>query len=372
MSLELIGMIGTLDQSETRASAGGPLVDREYVRRFARAHEDGGFDKVLVGYSSGSPDGLQVAAYASAHTERLTYLVAHRPGVVFPTVAARTFATLDQFNEGRTALHTITGGFEVEQRRDGDYLDKEQRYARTREYLQILKKAWTEEEPFDYDGEFYKLEGYSPEMKPFQQPRIPISFGGSSEAAYAVGAAEADTYAIFGQPLDQVVEEIARVKAEAEAAGRAEPPRIHVSFRPILGATDELAWERAHRILEKTTDRIKDGQGARGWRALKDAPPTGGSQRQLKAAERGELHGKALWTPLAMATGAPGNSTALVGSPETVAEALLEYVDAGVSTILIRGYDPLDDAIDYGRNLMPILRQEIAHRERTASPAVAA
>ena len=369
MSLELIGMIATLDQSETRAAKGGPLIDREYVRRFARAHEDGGFDKVLVGYSSGSPDGLQVAAYASAHTERLKYLVAHRPGVVFPTVAARTFATLDQFNEGRTALHTITGGFEVEQRRDGDYLDKEQRYARTREYLQILKKAWTEEEPFDYDGEFYKLEGYAAEMVPFQKPRIPISFGGSSDTAYAVGAAEADTYAIFGQPLDGVAEEIARIKAEAEAAGRTEPPRIHVSFRPILGPTDELAWERAHRILATTTERIKGNAAFRGWSVLKDAAPTGGSQRQLKAAERGELHGKALWTPLAMATGAPGNSTALVGSPETVAEALLEYVDIGVSTILIRGYDPLDDAIDYGRDLLPILRQEMAHRERSVGAA---
>lgn len=208
-------------------------------------------------------------------------------------------------------------------------------------------------------------------MKPFQKPRIPISFGGSSEAAYAVGAAEADTYAIFGQPVDSVAEEIARIKAEAEAAGRPEPPRIHLSIRPILGATDELAWERAHRILDTTTARIKEGQSFRGWRALKDAPPTGGSQRQLKAAERGELHGKALWTPLAMATGAPGNSTALVGSPETVAEALLEYVDVGVSTILIRGYDPLDDAIDYGRELIPLVREEVARRDAAALAASA-
>src|SRR6201992_3897010 len=174
MSVEFVGMIATLDQSETRASKGGPLGDREDVRGSPRAHEDGGFDKVLIGYSSGSPDGLQVAAYASAHTERLKYLVAHRPGVVFPTVAARAFATLDPFHEGRTARHTITGGFEVEQRRDGDYLNKEQRYARTREYLQILKLAWTAEEPFDYDGEFYKLEGYSAEVEAFQSPRSTI------------------------------------------------------------------------------------------------------------------------------------------------------------------------------------------------------
>src|ERR1700754_2028133 len=109
MPVEFIGLISTTDQSETR-DGGGPLIDPEYVRRFAGAHEDADFDRVLIGYSSASPDNLQVAAYAAAHTERLQYLVAHSPGVVQPTVAARAFATLDQFSEGRIALHTITGG----------------------------------------------------------------------------------------------------------------------------------------------------------------------------------------------------------------------------------------------------------------------
>src|SRR5262249_20356085 len=156
---------------------------------------------------------------------------------------------------GRIALHTITGGFDAEQRRDGDYLEKADRYARTREYLQILKRAWTEEEPFSHEGRFYRFEDYVSHVKPYQLPRIPLYFGGSSPEASEVGAAEADVYALFAQPLAGIAEEIERIKAAAEAAGRVEPPRISVSFRPILGATDEEAWERAHRILAATNER---------------------------------------------------------------------------------------------------------------------
>src|SRR3954465_366107 len=168
MPVELIGLVAPQEGSEAPASV-GPLVDPGYVRRFARAHEESDFDRVLIGYSSASPDNLQVAAYAAAPTERLQYLVAHRPGVVQPTVAARAFATLDQFAQGRIALHTITGGFDAEQRRDGDYLSKEDRYARTREYLQILKGAGTEEEPFSHAGAFYRFADYVSHVKPFQE-----------------------------------------------------------------------------------------------------------------------------------------------------------------------------------------------------------
>ena len=108
MPVEFIGMIGTKDQSETRLSR-GPVIDKDYTRRFVRAHEDAGFDRVLIGYASSQPDGTQVAAYAAAHTERLGFLIAHRPGFVAPTLAARTFATLDQFTQGRIAVHIITG-----------------------------------------------------------------------------------------------------------------------------------------------------------------------------------------------------------------------------------------------------------------------
>jgi alkanesulfonate monooxygenase len=376
MPVEFIGMIGTRDQSETR-HPGGPPIDRQYVRRFARAHEDAGFDKVLIGYGSSWPEGTQVAAYAAAHTESLGFLVAHRPGFVAPTLAARTFATMDQFAGGRIAVHVITGGSDAEQRRDGDYLSKDERYDRTDEYLDVVKQAWTAEAPFDYQGRYYRVEDFYAEVRSPQRPRIPLYFGGSSAAAYRVGGKHADVYALWGEPLAQTAEQIASVRAAATAAGRADPPRISVSFRPILGPTEEAAWQRAHRILATTRENVESARLQ--WRRPRGAlggaqPENRGSQRLLEAAAKGELHDRALWTPLASATGAAGNSTALVGTPDTVAQALLDYVDIGVTTLLIRGYDPYDDAIDYGRHLLPLVHAEVARREqqRAAVPSGAA
>jgi alkanesulfonate monooxygenase len=365
MPVEFIGMISTKEQSETRLKA-GPVIDRDYVRRFARAHEDAGFDRVLIGYASSQPDGAQVAAYAAAHTERLSFLIAHRPGFVAPTLAARTFATLDQFTQGRIAVHIITGGSDAEQRRDGDYLSKDERYDRTDEYLDIVKQAWTSEAPFSYHGKHYQVEDFYSAVRSPQQPRIRLYFGGSSEAAYRVGGKHADTYALWGEPLAETKQQIDSVNEAARSAGRTGAPGISVSFRPILGPTEELAWERAHRILEATKENVaafRAQWGAKSWGLGGDKPENAGSQRLLAAAAKGELHDRALWTPLAAATGAGGNSTALVGTPETVAQALLDYVDIGATTLLIRGYDPYDDAIDYGRYLLPLVREEVARRD---------
>jgi len=371
MSVEFIGMIGTRDGSETRPPA-GPVVDPDYTRRFARAHEEAGFDRILIGYGSSQPDGTQVAAHVAAHTERLGLLVAHRPGFVAPTLAARTFATLDQFSGGRVAVHIITGGHDTEQRRDGDHLPKDERYDRTDEYLDVLTRAWTEDRPFGLDGRYYRFEDFHAEVRPVQQPRIPLYFGGSSPAAYRVGGKHADVFALWGEPLAETAQQIASVRAAAEAAGRTTPPRISVSFRPILGATEEAAWERAHGILD-----IIKGHGTKNplfgrRRAILPVgpnaqPQNAGSQRLLAAAAKADRHDRALWTAPAAATGAAGNSTALVGTPETVAQALLDYVDIGVTTLLIRGYDPLDDAVAYGRDLLPLVRAELARREQTAA-----
>lgn len=365
MSVEFIGMIGTQQVSEIHPPS-GPLVNREFVRRFVAAHEDGGFDKVLIGHSSSTPDGLQVAGYAAAHSERLGFLVAHRPGFTAPTVAARQFATLDQFSGGRVAVHVISGGSDPEQRRDGDFLTKDERYARTDEYLSVLTRTWTEPEPFSHHGRFYRVEDAQAEVRPAH--RIPVYFGGSSEAAYRVGGRHADVFALWGEPLAETAEQIAAVRAAARAAGRSEPPRISVSFRPILGPTEDAAWRRAHQILDRII-AARGGHGSftgrrlrLGTDAARGAPANVGSRRLLAAAAKGERHDRALWTPTAAATGAAGNSTALVGTPETVAAALLDYVDIGVSTLLIRGYDPLDDAVEYGRELLPLVRRQLAQR----------
>ena len=214
-----------------------------------RAHEDNGWTRVLFAYGSSGPEPSVLAAHAAARLDSIELLLAHRPNVSYPTFAAKSFATLDQLSGGRLSVHFITGGSDHEQQREGDTLTKDQRYARTQEYIQIVKKAWTSSEPFDHDGEFYQFRDFVLDAKAVDGRSPTISFGGSSDAAYRVGAAEADIYAVWGEPLDRTAEQIARIRREAAAAGRTTPPRIHAAFRPIIAPTEELAWEKAHRIL---------------------------------------------------------------------------------------------------------------------------
>ena len=150
MAIELIGMIGVRPEGADGAAVHviGGEIDLAWGRDFSQAHERAGFDKGLVGYTATSAEGFLVSSYAAAHTERLGYLIAHRPGFVAPTLAARKAATLDQISGGRVSLHIITGGSDADQARDGDYVDHDTRYRRTDEYLGLLRRMWTEERPF--------------------------------------------------------------------------------------------------------------------------------------------------------------------------------------------------------------------------------
>jgi alkanesulfonate monooxygenase len=352
MPLEFIGMIQPRQQSEIHPAT-GPGIDLAYLRESAQAHDAAGFDRILIGWYSNGPDGLQLAAHAAAYTSRVSFLVAHRPGFQSPANAARSFATLDQLSQGRAAIHVISGGDDADQRRDGDYLDKNARYARTDEYVSILKSIWTGTAPVSHEGAFYRLEGASTELRTVQTPRIPIYFGGASDAAIKVAGKHADVYALWGETQAQVREIVARVRASAAAHGRS--IRFSLSFRPILAATEAAAWEKAEAILA-TVKRLR-GQAALG--PNNGAPQNIGSQRLLDAAALGDRPEGRLYTAIAAATGARGNTTALVGTPLQVAEALAEYHRLGVTTFLIRGFDPLGDAIEYGRELLPLTRRLI-------------
>lgn len=362
MPVEFLGIAATNDGSETSPRSGAAF-DKDYTLKLARAHEDHGWDRVLFAYGSGSPDPAPAAAYVAARLERLQILLAHRPNVSYPTYAAKTFATLDRISDGRLTVHFITGGNDHEQRREGDTLTKDQRYSRTREYIRIVKKIWTTHEPFDHEGEHYTFHDFVSDVFPVQQPRPGVSFGGSSPAAYAAGGAEADIFCLWGEPLAQTAEQIEAVKAAAAAAGRTEPPRFQVAFRPIIAPTEELAWEKAHRTVDTIRARRESGAPVRVRHHTGAAPENTGSQRLIAIAESGEHHDRALWTPTAAATGGAGNSNALVGTPETVAQALLDYYDLGVDILSARGYDLLGDAVDFGRYVIPIVREEVAKRD---------
>jgi alkanesulfonate monooxygenase len=362
MPVEFLGIAATNDGSETTARSGAAF-DKEYTLRLARAHEDHGWDRVLFAYGSGSPDPAPAAAYIASRLDRLQILLAHRPNVSYPTFAAKTFATLDRISEGRLTVHFISGGNDHEQGREGDTLTKDERYARTREYIRIVKKIWIRHEPFDHEGEHYRFHDFVSDVFPVQQPRPDVSFGGSSAAAYAAGGAEADIYCLWGEPLARTAEQIEQVRAAAKAAGRTDVPRIQVAFRPIIAPTEELAWEKAHRTVGAIKARKERGEAITKRHNGHAEPQNTGSQRLLAIAEAGERYDRALWTPTAAATGGAGNSNALVGTPETVAQALLDYYDLGVDILSARGYDLLGDAIDFGRYVIPIVREEVAKRD---------
>jgi len=350
MPVEFLGIAATSNGSEIQPRDGAAF-DREYTLRLARAHEENGWDRVLI----------------ASKTETLQLLLAHRPNVAYPTFAAKTFATVDQVSGGRATVHFITGGTDHEQQREGDYLSKDERYERTREYMAIVKQAWTSREPFDHAGRHYKFADFVSDVFPVQQPRPRVSFGGSSPAAYRAGGAEADIYCLWGEPLANTAEQIEWVKQAAKEAGRTDVPKIQVAFRPIIAPTEAKAWEKAHDIVDRIETRVAAGGGALSRRRPVGNPENTGSQRLIAIAEEGERFDRALWTRTAAATGGAGNSNALVGTPETVAAAILDYIDLGVDIISMRGYDLLADAVEVGQQVIPIVREEVAKRDAAAA-----
>ena len=363
MTVEFISAVNVWESSELYPKPGG-RPDPGYLRRYARLLEDSGFDYTLVAYHSAGYDPFTVSAAIAAATDRIKPIVALRPNTVYPTVAAQALATLDHLSGGRAVVHIISGGSDAEQARQGDYLSKDDRYARSGEYIGLLRRAWTETAPWSHEGRFYRFDNFAAGFPPVNGT-IPVSVGGSSDAAYRVGGALGDIFGLWGEPLKETQEQIDRVAGQARIAGRADTPRIWVTFRPIIAETDDLAWEKACRVIE-AVGRTHRGGGLLPARFRgAGAPENVGSQRLLRIAEDAEVYDRALWMRPAQVTGAAGASTALVGSYETVAAAILDYIDLGASLVSIRGYDNLNDAFDYGRYILPLVRQELRHREVT-------
>ena len=361
MPVHVIGWAAPQVSSELGAT--GPVYSNEVLARTARIHEEAGFDRVLIGYFTHAPDGFLVAAHVAATTERLGLLLAHRSGFLPPTLAARKMATLDQLSNGRLAVHLIAGSSDNDQAADGDYADHDARYRRSDEYTEVLRRMWTERAPFDHEGEFYRVRGAYSEVFCVQEPHIPIYGGGGSDAAIAALAPHLDTFMLWGEPLAETAAFMARVRDAAAPFGR--QPTFSVSTRPILGRTEGEAWDRARDFLARIEASPTLQMMAK--RTVENA----GAQRLLDAAKQGEVLDTCLYTSLATASGAPGNSTALVGTPETVAKALLEYYKLGATNLLIRGYEPLEDAEDYGRELVPRLRELVAEEDQVVASAAA-
>jgi alkanesulfonate monooxygenase len=281
-------------------------------------------------------------------TERLKFLVAFRPGFVSPTLAAQMAATYQRHSGGRLLLNVVTGGEAAEQRAYGDFLDKDARYRRTGEFLQVVRALWRGKQ-VDLAGEHIQVEGGHLGRLP--DPVPPLYFGGSSPAALQVAAEHVDVYLTWGEPPAQVAEKIAAVRALAAGYGRT--LRFGIRLHVITRDTSEQAWAHTESLLATIDPAViekvqaglaqSESEGQRRMRALH-----GGSTASLEVSPN-------LWAGVGLVRGGAG--TALVGSHDEVADRIAEYHALGIDEFVLSGHPHLEEAWWVGEGVLPILQR---------------
>ncbi|MET8826879.1 LLM class flavin-dependent oxidoreductase [Streptomyces sp. NPDC004610] len=331
-----------------RRVAGVRAPDIEYLAQIAKAAEQLGFEAVLTPTGTWCEDAWLTTVALAQHTERLKFLVAFRPGVISPTLAAQMAATYQRVTRGRLLLNVVTGGDSAEQRRFGDHLDHDRRYARTDEFLTVVRGVW-QGQPYDFQGDHFRIEGGLTALPP--DPLPPLFFGGSSAAAGPVAARHADVYLTWGEPPAQVKEKIDWIRALAEREGR--EVRFGVRVHTIARDSSAEAWATAHRLLDDLdADTVAAAQSA-----LRRSESVG--QRRMLALHGGsrdrlEIHPH-LWAGIGLVRGGAG--TALVGSHAEVADLIEEYHAVGVEHFVLSGYPHLEEAYWFGEGVIPELRR---------------
>jgi alkanesulfonate monooxygenase len=360
------GAVATAAESNGSRVTGAAMADRppslEYLGQIARSAEQLGFEAVLTPTGTWCEDAWLVTAALISQTERLKFLVAFRPGLVSPTLAAQMAATYQRISRGRLLLNVVTGGQAEEQARFGDYLSHDQRYTRTGEFLAIVRGAWSGD-PFDFAGEHYQVRGATVMRPPDPPPGI--YFGGSSPAAGPVAARHVDVYLTWGEPPAQVAEKIGWMRRLAEAEGR--ELRFGIRLHVITRDTEAEAWAEAGRLLSyldqaeiEFAQRIlakSESVGQERMLALHAGYQPGGSVRELEIYPH-------LWSGVGLVRGGAG--TALVGSHEQVADLIEEYAALGIEEFILSGYPHLEEAYWFGEGVLPVLHA----RGAVAAPAL--
>jgi alkanesulfonate monooxygenase len=319
-----------------------------YLTQVALAAEELGFDGALTPTGLWCDDAWVSTAMLSQRTERLKFMIAFRPGLVSPTLAAQMAATFQRLSHGRLLLNVVTGGDRAEQRALGDTLDKADRYARTAEFLRVVRELWRGE-TVDLDGEHMSVAAAALEQLPPTQP--PIYFGGSSPAALAVAARYVDVYLSWGEPPGPLREKLDAVSALANAEDR--PLQLGIRLHVVCRDTAADAWREAERLLEGidpvTIEQIQarlrrsESEGQRRMVALHD-----GSASSLEVAPN-------LWAGVGLARGGAG--TALVGSHREVADRIEEYAALGISEFVLSGYPHLEESYWFAEGVLPIVAE---------------
>ncbi|WP_147197389.1 FMNH2-dependent alkanesulfonate monooxygenase [Pantoea sp. MBD-2R] len=327
---------------------GGRAVDLPYLQQVALAADNLGYYGVLIPTGKSCEDSWLVASALAPITKRLRYLVAVRPGLQPPTLAARMATTLDRLSEGRLLINVVTGGDPVENKGDGIFLSHAERYQVTREFLEVYSRL-LKGEKVDFHGEHIQVEGAEVLFPPVQENGPPLYFGGSSEEAIDVAANQIDSYLTWGEPVEQVAEKLAVVRQRAQARGRtlSYGIRLHV----IVRETEEEARAAADRLIA----HLDDDTIAAAQKIFSRMDSTGQARMSaLHSGSRDDLWiGPNLWAGVGLVRGGAG--TALVGNPQQVAGRIREYQALGIENFIFSGYPHLEEAHRFAELVMPLL-----------------
>ncbi|MGB7871188.1 MAG: LLM class flavin-dependent oxidoreductase [Mycobacterium sp.] len=340
-------IVGGSHASSNRAIPNGYRApSRRYLADVARAADRLGFEGVLTPTGTWCEDAWLTTAALLNETEKLKFLVAFRPGLISPTLAAQQTATLQRFSEGRVLLNVVSGGDDAEQRRFGDWLGHDERYARTREFLQIVKSIWTQES-VDFTGKYYNVADARVSAPPNPLPEI--YFGGSSAPALPIAAEFADVYLTWGEPPQAAAAKIERVREQAGALGR--KVRFGIRLHTISRDTSAAAWAVANEMLADLTD--EEIAKATALHASSESE----GQRRMTALHGGrvdklEIYPN-LWAGVGLIRGGAG--TALVGSHQEVADLITEYHLLGFDEFIMSGYPHLEEAYWFAEGVRPLL-----------------
>lgn len=328
--------------------------DFDYMLQIAQAADRLGFVGVLTPTGVTCEDAWIICAAVAPFTERLRFLVAFRPGFVLPTLAAQMAATLQRITGGRTLINIVTGGDAADQRSYGDFLDHDARYDRTAEFIEVFRRCW-DRDRFNYQGAHYRVQlgGLRTPVGRDRLPDVPaVYFGGASEPAEKVAAAQADVYLLWGEPPEWVAARIARMREKAAANGRS--LRFGIRLHVIARAQESDAWAEAERLLSQMNkDQIETAQ--RGFGKMESV----GQSRMVELHKGGSdmeslIVSPNLWAGIGLVRGGAG--TALVGSFDQVAERIQEYADIGLDTFILSGYPHLEEAYVVGEEILPRVR----------------
>ena len=347
--MELFWFIPTHgDGRHLGTTRGGRAVTLPYLQQVARAVDSLGFRGALLPTGRSCEDAWVVASSLIGCTEQMKFLVALRPGLVSPSVAARMAATFDRLSGGRLLVNIVTGGDPVEAAADGMHLSHDGRYEITDEFLKIWREIASGGES-NFEGHHLKVKGSKLIFRPLQKPHPALYFGGSSPPALKIAAEHVDVYLTWGEPPALVAEKIAEVRRLAEAQGRT--LRFGIRLHIIVRETEEAAWEAADDLIRHADEATI----AAAQKALAQHDSVGQQRmRQLHSGNRDGLEvSPNLWAGVGLLRGGAG--TALVGSPEIVAERMREYADLGIDTFICSGYPHLEEAYRVAELLFPLL-----------------